>query len=98
MRSQKLQPVVRVGSGGLNAGLLAALDEALSKHGLVKVKFDHLKDQKKILVPELAEKSGSRIVLFVGNTVTLFRAGSKPEPTRAVWSGSPHSKVPRSTS
>jgi len=45
------------------------------------VKFDFLKEQKKELAPQLAEKSGSRLVTRVGNVVVLFRPKPvKPQP------------------
>jgi len=72
-RSQQLKPIMRVGKEGVSSGFLAALNDALEKHRLVKVKFDVWKEQKKVLVPEIAAGTCSRMILFVGNTVTLYR-------------------------
>ncbi len=72
-RSQKLRPVLRVGNEGITPSFLAALDEVLRIHGLVKLKFEGLKEQKKSLVPEMASATDSKVILFVGNTVTLYR-------------------------
>jgi RNA-binding protein YhbY len=67
--------------GGLSPQFLAALDDALKHHELVKVKFDFLKEQKKELAPQLAEKSGSHLVTRVGNVVVLFRPKPvEPQP------------------
>jgi RNA-binding protein YhbY len=45
------------------------------------VKFDDFKEQKKELAPQLAEKSGSRLVTRVGNVVVLFRPKpAEPQP------------------
>jgi RNA-binding protein len=73
-RAQRLEPVLRIGKAGLSEAFYAALHEALDRHELVKVKFDQLKDQKKILVPQIAERSGSQLVLRVGNVAVFFRA------------------------
>jgi len=80
-QAQRLQATLKVGKGGLSPQFLAALDDALKHHELVKVKFDFLKEQKKELAPQLAEKSGSRLVTRVGNVVVLFRPKPvEPQP------------------
>ena len=73
-RAQLLKPVIKVGHDGLSANLLTALDQALADHGLVKVRFTDHKDERREMARELAERSGSAIVLLVGHTVTLHRA------------------------
>lgn len=71
--AQRLKPLVHIGKHGLSDALLRSLDEALTHHGLVKVKFDEFKDQKKELAPQLAEKSGSELIARVGNVAVLYR-------------------------
>ena len=77
--AQRLEPVVKVGKNGLTPGLLKSLDEELGRHELVKVKFADLKEQRKQLAPELAEKSGAVLVALIGNVVVLFRRNAEPE-------------------
>jgi RNA-binding protein len=72
-RAQLLKPLARVGKDGISPALLKSLDDALTHHGLVKVKFDHFKEQKKELMPQLAEKVSAHIILRVGNVLVLFR-------------------------
>ena len=72
-RGQLLKPTLRVGKEGLTPQFIAALDDALKHHELLKVKFDQLKDQKKELAPQLAKKTGSHLVTRVGNVVVLYR-------------------------
>lgn len=78
-RSQKLKPVIHVGHDGVTAALVAALDQALTDHGLVKVRFTDRKSERKQLSAELALRSSSRPVLQVGHTVTLYRAPEQRE-------------------
>jgi len=75
-QAQRLKATLKVGKEGLSPHFLAALDEMLKHHELIKVKFDEFKAQKKELAPQLAEKSRSRLVTRVGNVVVLYR----PEP------------------
>ena len=72
-RAQRLKALLKIGKEGLSPQFLAALDVALAHHGLVKVKFDDFKAEKKTLTPQLAEKSGSHLVTRVGNVVVLYR-------------------------
>lgn len=72
-RAQRLKAVLKVGKEGLSPAFLAALDDALKHHELLKVKFDEWKEQKKELAPQLAEKTGSHLIMQVGNVVVLYR-------------------------
>ena len=78
-RSQKLKPVIHVGHDGITDALLAALDQALADHGLVKVRFTDHKSERKQLSAELATRTNSRQILLVGHTVTLYRAPTNSE-------------------
>jgi RNA-binding protein len=72
-QAQRLKAMIKVGKEGLSPKFLAALDDLLKFHELVKVKFDDFKEQKKELAPQLAEKSGSHLITRVGNVAVLFR-------------------------
>ena len=76
---QLLEPVVRVGHAGLSEAFIASLNKALDDHELVKVKFSDFKDQKKELSPKLAELTGSRLIMRVGNVAVLYREQAEPE-------------------
>ena len=72
-RAQRLKAVLKIGKEGLSPQFLAALDEVLKHHQLVKVKFAEFKEQKKELTPQPAERSHSHLVTRVGNVVVLYR-------------------------
>lgn len=77
-RAQQLKPSVRLGKAGLTPQLLAALEEALGRSQIVKLKFDDFKEERKRLAKEIAEKTESRLVQQVGHTAVFYRA-AKPE-------------------
>ena len=77
-RAQRLEPAIRLGHGGVSEAFLKGLDEALTLHELVKVKFTDFKEEKKTLAPEIAEKTGSELVMRVGNVAVYFRLKPKP--------------------
>ena len=76
-QAQRLKAALKVGKEGLSPQFLAALDDVLKHHELVKVKFEEFKEQKKELAPQLAEKSGSHLIMRVGNVAVLYRAKPK---------------------
>jgi len=80
-RAQRMKPALKVGHDGLTPAFIAALDEMLRHHELVKVKFADFKEQKKELAPQLAEKTGSELIMRVGNVAVLFRARPAGEVT-----------------
>jgi RNA-binding protein len=71
--AQRLDAVVRVGKAGLSNALVSSVDVALTQHELVKVKFAELKEEKKELAPILAQKTGSQLIMQVGNVIVLYR-------------------------
>jgi RNA-binding protein len=78
-RAQRLEPVVKLGHGGMSEAFLRSLDEALSQHGLVKMRFSDHKEEKKDLAPQIAERTESALILQVGNVAVYFRP--KPAAT-----------------
>jgi RNA-binding protein len=80
-RAQRLEPVLRLGHGGASEAFLKSLDEALGLHELVKIKFMEFKDEKKTLAPEIAAKSGSELIMRVGNVAVYYRPKAKSGET-----------------
>ena len=72
-RAQRLDPVLKLGHAGASETFLKCLDEALATHGLVKIKFSDFKEEKKTLAPQIAEKTGSELIMRVGNVAVYFR-------------------------
>jgi len=71
--AQLLDPMLKIGKAGLSDGFVQSVNEALSQHELVKIKFVEFKDQKKELAPQLADRTGSYLVMRVGNVMVLHR-------------------------
>ncbi len=72
-RAQTLDSLVRVGQAGLSEQMVASMEEALARHELVKVRFVGLKEERRTLAPELAQKTSSVLVQTVGNVAVYFR-------------------------
>ena len=80
LRSQAhhLNPLAFVGKMGLTEGVVLAVDEVLTVHELIKVKFLEFKDQKQELAEELADAAGAELAGVIGNIAILYRAKRDP--------------------
>ncbi len=74
-----LKPVIQVGKNGLTEGLVASVDDALSSHELIKVRFVDFKDQKREICEAIDAELGSERVGMIGHVATFFRAAKDPE-------------------
>jgi len=70
-----LRPIVQVGKDGIDEGLVAALDQALADHELVKIKIGESAGLDRQEAAEaLAKQTGSEVAQVLGYTVLLYRA------------------------
>jgi RNA-binding protein len=70
-----LKPIVQVGRGGIDDGLVAAVEQALVDHELVKLKLGEAADLDRHEAAEtLAARTHSEVAQVLGNTVLLYRA------------------------
>ncbi len=74
-----MHPIVQVGKGGLDDGLIAAVDRALADHELVKVRVgpssgDSADESKAEVAERLAQQTKSEVAQIIGNIVLLYRA------------------------
>lgn len=85
-QAHALRPVVQVGEGGVSEGVVAALEQALRDHELVKVRLLQPPD-KRAAAARLAEATGAEVCGIVGHTVILYRPDPEAPkvalPTRA---------------
>jgi RNA-binding protein len=73
-----LKPIVQVGKDGIDEGLIAALDQALADHELVKIKIGEAAGvDRNDAASQLAEQTHSEVAQILGGTVLLYRADSE---------------------
>lgn len=76
-----LKPLVQIGKGGIDEGLVSAVDQALTDHELVKVKVGEAAPvDRREAAQELAAKTKSELAQVLGNIVLLYRP-DPDEPT-----------------
>lgn len=71
--AHNLSPVVIIGGSGVTDGLINMVDQTLSSHELIKVKFNDYKDEKQELTNTILEKTDSTLVRLIGNVLILYR-------------------------
>ena len=70
----KLEIVVHVGKAGLDDGIIAAVDQALTDHELIKLKIGEAAGVDRHEAAEgLATKTKSQVAQVLGYTVLLYR-------------------------
>ena len=77
--AQLLEPMLKIGKAGLSDGFVQSVNDALSQHELVKIKFVEFKYQKKELAPQLADRTASHLVMRVGNVIVLHRPAQRED-------------------
>ncbi|MEO6777376.1 MAG: ribosome assembly RNA-binding protein YhbY [Kofleriaceae bacterium] len=71
----KLDPLVQVGKGGIDDGLIKAVDQALADHELIKVRVgDTAELDRHEAADQLAADTHSEVAQVIGNIVLLYRA------------------------
>jgi RNA-binding protein len=75
-----LKPIVRIGKNGLNLDVFEEINRQLDQKELIKIKFTKSfiseKDKKQV-VEEIVIKTKSKLVSFVGFTMTLYKAKNR---------------------
>ena len=73
-----MQPIVYIGKNGLSGAVIAAIDEGMDDHELVKIKFLEFKDEKKALASEIENKTGGSCVGMIGHVAIFYRQHRDP--------------------
>jgi RNA-binding protein len=75
----ELKPIVLVGKGGIDEGLIAAVNQALTDHELIKLKVGEGADlDRQEAADAIAAQTHSEVAQVLGNTVLLYRASAEP--------------------
>jgi RNA-binding protein len=70
-----LRPIVQVGKDGIDEGVVAAIEQALGDHELVKLKVGEAAGiDRHDAADAIAQRTHSEVAQVLGNTVLLYRA------------------------
>jgi RNA-binding protein len=68
-----LEPVVIVGQSGVTEGVIAAVEQALHDHELIKVKINEGPESRQEAAARLAEGTSAELAQLLGRTALLFK-------------------------
>ena len=81
-----LKPIIQVGQKGLTDSLVSAIDQALTDHELLKIRFMDFKEDKKDISKIIEEKTSGELVGIIGNVATFYRESPLEEKRKNFFS------------
>jgi len=76
--AHKLKPVVQIGHQGLTEGVLSALEVALERHELIKIKVaSEAEVEVTELGPEVEKATKGQVAQIIGHTLVVYRRREK---------------------
>lgn len=75
-----LRPVVHVGEAGVSEAVVAATEEALAHHELIKVRFlQGGRGERREMAAGLCDACGAELVQLIGRMALIYRPAERPE-------------------
>ena len=72
--AKSLEPIIRIGKGGIKESLINEIMKALKNRKLIKIKIlKTIKSEKEHIISQIIQKTGARLVEKVGNIVVIYR-------------------------
>ena len=76
------KPLVFIGKQGLTDTVVKSVDDNLTAHELIKLKFNDCKDKREEISAEIARRTESEIAGIIGNIAILYRQHPDPDKRR----------------
>lgn len=68
-----LSPVVMIADKGLTDNVMAAIEEALNSHELIKIKVRLQRDARVEIYKQICAKTGAEVVATIGMVLLIYR-------------------------
>lgn len=72
-KAKALEPIVRIGKGGLTDSVTQEIKKQLQRKKLIKIKLLKTVEDRKKLAKELADKTEAELIEVVGFVVVLYK-------------------------
>ena len=72
-KAHKLKPVVMIGQHGLSDNVIAAVEEGLTAHELIKIKVAADRETHQEIMNAICEKTKATYIQTVGRVSTIYR-------------------------
>lgn len=77
--AHNLDPVIQIGKRGVTDEVMRQIDNVLTDHELIKIRFNDFKDEKKGLSARIAQETGSELVGMIGHVAIFYRENPEKE-------------------
>ena len=74
-----LKPQIIIGKNGLSEPVIKSIDEALTAHELVKIKYNEFKEDRAELNQEIVSQCQCHLIGDVGHTALIYRQHPDPD-------------------
>ena len=72
--AKSLEPIIRIGKGGIKESLINEIMKALKNRKLIKIKIlKSVKSEKDTIIGKILEATGARFVEKVGNVAVIYK-------------------------
>jgi RNA-binding protein len=75
--AQHLEPVVRVGKTGYTPAVLHSIQQALGARELIKVRFEHDREERDRLAGQIVQDTGAALIMQVGKVAVFYRPNTE---------------------
>ena len=70
-----MEPIINVGKSSVTPELVASVDEAIEKRGLIKISvLKNCMDEPKAIAEMIAERTRAQVVQVIGKKIVLYRS------------------------
>lgn len=71
--AQHLEPIVQIGKNGLTDAVKQSIEQAFATRELIKMRFNHDRDEREVLAKAVAEATGAVLIMQVGKVAVFYR-------------------------
>lgn len=77
--AHSMDPVVHIGKRGITGEVIKQIDQVLTDHELIKIRFNEFKEEKKDLSARIEDETGSELVGMIGHVAIFYRENPEKE-------------------
>lgn len=77
--AHSMDPVVHIGKRGITGEVIKQIDQVLTDHELIKIRFNEFKEEKKDLSARIEDETGCELVGMIGHVGIFYRENPEKE-------------------
>jgi RNA-binding protein len=77
--AHSMDPVIHIGKRGITGEVIKQIDQVLTDHELIKVRFNEFKEEKESLSTRIENETASELVGMIGHVAIFYRENSEKD-------------------